>query len=298
MNARSRRRNRRNTLTAILFLLPNTVGFLLFTAFPVMASLAISLFDWPVLGKISFIGFGNFRRLLFEDPIFWKVFFNTAYYSFGYVALNVLVAMLLALWLTSDRAVIRGFFRAIFFVPVVTPLVATSLIWRWLYNPDFGLINQFLSLFGVAPIRWLASTEWAMPAIILMSVWQGFGYNMVIFIAGLESIPRHLIEAATIDGARPWKLFWRIKMPLLSPSIFFATVMTIISSFQVFDQTLILTGGGPVNSTNTMVLYLYQTGFSFYKMGYASALAWTLFAVIFLLTMLQMKYQKEWVHYE
>lgn len=298
MRALSRSRNRRNTLTAALFLLPNTLGFLVFTAFPVLASLFISLFDWPVLGNIRFLGLGNYRRLLFEDPIFWKVFFNTVYYSFGYVALNVVVAMLLALWLTSKAAFFRKFYRAIFFVPVVTPLVATSLIWRWLYHPDFGLINLALGFFGVEPIRWLASTEWAMPAIILMSVWQGFGYNMVIFIAGLEGIPKHLIEAATIDGARPWKLFWRITLPMLSPSLFFATVMTIIGSFQVFDQTLILTGGGPVNATNTMVLYLYQTGFSFYKMGYASAIAWMLFAVIFLLTMLQMRLQKDWVHYE
>jgi multiple sugar transport system permease protein len=298
MRALSRSRNRRNTLTAALFLLPNTLGFLVFTAFPVLASLFISLFDWPVLGNIRFIGFGNYRRLLFEDPIFWKVFFNTAYYSFGYVALNVVVAMLLALWLTSKAAFLRKFYRAIFFVPVVTPLVATSLIWRWLYHPDFGLINLALGAFGIEPIRWLASTEWAMPAIILMSVWQGFGYNMVIFIAGLEGIPKHLIEAATIDGAKPWTLFWKITLPMLSPSLFFATVMTIIGSFQVFDQTLILTGGGPVNATNTMVLYLYQTGFSFYKMGYASAIAWMLFAVIFLLTMLQMRLQKDWVHYE
>jgi multiple sugar transport system permease protein len=260
--------------------------------------LFISLFNWPVLGDIKFLGFGNFKRLLFDDPIFWQVFFNTVYYSFAYVAINVIIAMSLALWLTSKRSIFKGMFRAVFFVPVVTPIVATAMIWRWLYLPQYGLINQFLSIFRIPDINWLATVEWAMPAVIIMSVWQGFGYNMVIFIAGIEGIPKTLIEASIIDGAGGWRRFWKIFMPLLSPSIFFATVMTIISSFQVFDQTFVLTAGGPYNATSTLVLYIYYSGFSFYKMGYASAIAWILFAVIFVITLVQMKFQKEWVHYE
>ena len=292
------RRNIRNTLTAFAFLVPNIVGFLVFTALPVFASLGISFFDWPLLGDIRFIGFKNYRYLLFEDPQFWSVFFNTVYYSFGYVTVNIILAMSLAVWLTSRYAWKPTFFRAIFFVPVVTPLVATSMIWRWIYNPEYGLINLILKKIGIEGIRWLGSAEWAMPAIIIMSVWQGFGYNMVIFIAGIQGVPRTLLEAAVVDGAGSWRRFWKVLLPLISPSLFFATVMTIISSFQVFDQTLIMTGGGPGNATNTMVLYLYQTGFSFFKFGYASSIAWTLFAIIFLLTMAQMKFQKEWVHYE
>jgi multiple sugar transport system permease protein len=291
-------KNTRNTLTAVAFLLPNITGFMIFSALPVVASLFISFFDWPVLGDIKFIGFENYRRLLLDDPIFWKVFFNTVYYSVGYVSLNIIIAMSIALWLTSRNAIFRGLFRAVFFIPVVTPLVAIAMIWRWLYNPDFGLINQFLSIFKVPSIQWLGTVEWAMPAIIIMSVWQGFGYNMVIFIAGIEGIPRTLIEASIIDGASAWRRFWGIRLPLLSPSLFFATVMTVITSFQVFDQTFIMTAGGPYNATSTMVLYLYYTGFQYYRLGQASAIAWILFATIFLITLVQMRYQKEWVHYE
>ena len=293
-----KRRNLRDTLTAFAFLAPNIAGFLVFTSFPVLASVGISFFHWPLLGDVRFIGLENYRYLLFEDPQFWHVLFNTAYYSFGYVTVNIVLAMILAVWLTSRYAWNPSFFRAVFFVPVVTPLVATSMIWRWMYNPEFGLINLILKQVGIEGVRWLGSAEWAMPSIIIMSVWQGFGYNMVIFIAGIQSVPRTLLEAATMDGAGSWRRFWGILLPLLSPSVFLATVMTIISSFQVFDQTLIMTGGGPGNATNTMVLYLYQTGFSFFKFGYASSLAWALFAVIFFLTIAQMKFQKQWVHYE
>ncbi|MFA6506885.1 MAG: sugar ABC transporter permease [Treponemataceae bacterium] len=292
------KRNIRNTVTAILFLLPNTIGFLIFTSIPVAASLVISFFNWPVLGEIKFVGLRNFQRLLLEDSTFRQVLFNTIYYTFAYVVINIIVAMSLALWLTSKRAIFKGMFKAVFFIPVVTPIVATAMIWRWLYLPDYGLINQFLSIFKISSINWLASPQWAMPAVIIMSVWQGFGYNLIIFIAGIEGIPKTLLEASIIDGAGGWKRFWKIVLPMLSPSLFFATVMTIISSFQVFDQTFVLTGGGPYNATSTLVLYIYNNAFAFYKMGYASAIAWILFAIVFLTTLVQMKFQKEWVHYE
>jgi len=164
--------------------------------------------------------------------------------------------------------------------------------------PEYGLINNFLGMFGIPDINWLGNTSTALPAIIIMSVWQGFGYNMVVFIAGLYAIPASQIEAARIDGAGKWQVFWKIKLPLISPSIFFAVVMTVISSFQVFDQTMIMTAGGPANATNTIVLYLYNNAFTYLKMGYASSMAWVLFAIIMLFTLLQMHFQKDVVTYE
>jgi len=292
-----KRKKHTNFFTVLLFLLPNIVGFLVFTAIPVCSSLVISFFDWPIIGDMKFVGLGNYIRLFTKDPLFGKVLLNTVFYVVMYVSLNVIVAMGLALLLTSGVPYSR-FFRSLFFVPQVTPIVATSLIWKWLYLPEYGLVNQFLGIFGIPDINWLGTMEWAMIGVVIMSVWQGFGYNMVIFIAGLYSIPSTINEAATIDGVNSISRFFKIKLPLLSPYLFFAIVMTVISSFQVFDQTMIMTAGGPGNATNTMVLYLFQNGFTYFKMGYASAIAWVLFAIIFLLTMVQMKLQKEWVYYE
>lgn len=286
-----------NLITAILFLLPNTIGFLSFTLIPVVISLSISFFDWELIGDPVFVGLKNYYNLLFADVIFGKVILNTLYYVVAYVSLNVVIAMSLALWLSKDRRFIL-FFRSVFFLPQVMPIVAIALIWKMLYLPKYGLINQFLSLFGSPDINWLFDPNYAMLAIIITSGWLGFGYNMVIFIAGIKGIPSSMFEAAWIDGANKWNCFWRITLPLLSPSVFYAVVMTIISSFQVFDQTMIMTGGSPANSTNTIVLYLYQNGFQFFKMGYASAIAWVLFAFIFIVTLIQMKLQKEWVNYE
>ena len=289
--------NSRNTLTALFFLLPNILGFLTFTAIPVFSSFIISLYDWPVLGERRFIGAGNFVRLFAQDPLFLKVMGNTFKYVFFYVSCNFILAMSLAVWLTGK---IRGtrFYRAVFFIPQVTPIVAMAMIWRWLFLPSYGLINSFLGIFGIPDLNWLGDMNLAMPAIIIMSIWQGFGYNMVIFIAGLLGVPASLKEAARIDGAGSWKVFSRITIPLMSPSIFFAIVMTIISSFQVFDQTMTMTAGGPGNSTNTIVLYLYQNAFIYLKMGYASSMAWILFAIIMLVTAVQMIGQRNLVYYE
>ncbi len=284
-------------LTAFFFLLPNIVGFFMFTAIPVLASLLISFYDWPIIGDMKFVGFNNYIRLFTKDALFVKVIGNTVFYAVIYVGLNIVIAMSLALWLTS-RIHFANVYKSLFFIPQVTPIVATSLIWKWLYLPQFGLVNQFLGLLGIPDINWLGTMEWAMLGIIIMSVWQGFGYNMVLFTAGLYGIPHTIIEASIIDGAGSWKRFWKITLPLLSPTLFFAVVMTVISSFQVFDQTMIMTNGGPANSTNTIVLYLFQNGFTFFKMGYASSIAWVLFAIILVLTMIQMKLQKDWVYYE
>ncbi|TVQ27803.1 MAG: sugar ABC transporter permease [Spirochaetaceae bacterium] len=273
------------------------LGFMAFVAAPTIASLVISFFDYALVGTPRFIGFANYSRLLFEDPLFMKVLGNTLYYVASYVVINVVIAIGLAVWLTA-RTGFASFFRAVFFVPVIIPTVAVALIFRLLYLPEIGLINVALSSLGLSSIRWLSDPTFAMPAIIIMSVWMGFGYNLVIFIAGLKGIPDSLTEAATIDGAGAWKTFWRIKLPLLSPYVFFATVMTVIFSFQVFDQTYIMTGGGPINSTNTLVLYMYQQGFEFFRMGYASAIAWVLFALVFVTTLIQSRMQGRWVTYD
>lgn len=288
---------RRNTVAALAFIAPNLLGFIAFVAAPTAASLVFSFFDYALVGTPIFTGIENYRRLLFEDPLFLQVLWNTLYYVAAYVSINVILAIGIAVWLTN-RTVFAGLFRAVFFVPVIIPTVAVALVFRLLYLPEIGLINVILSSIGLPDIRWLSDPAFAMPAIIIMSVWMGFGYNLVIFIAGLKGIPSSLIEAATIDGAGNWRTFWGIKLPLLSPYVFFATVMTVIFSFQVFDQTYILTGGGPINSTNTLVLYMYQQGFEFFRMGYASAIAWVLFALVFSATIVQSRMQGRWVSYD
>ena len=283
-------------LAAYLFVLPSFVGFLVFLVVPMIASFGLSFYDWELLRPPRFSGLQNYQTLL-NDRLFRQVLLNTAYYTFGLVPLNIVVSLGLALWLNTRLRGI-GLFRLGFFMPVVTVTVAVSLVWKWMYQPDVGLINVMLGWFGVRGLNWLGDPRWAMPALILMSLWKGFGYNMVLFLAGLQGIPSTIYEAAVIDGAGAWQRFWRITLPLLSPTMFLAIVLTIISSFQVFDQAYVMTGGGPVNATNTVVLYIFQNGFQFFRMGYASAIAWVLFAVIFLFTLVQMRLQRTWVQYD
>ncbi|WP_298944557.1 sugar ABC transporter permease [uncultured Microbacterium sp.] len=293
------RRRRRNSdvRSALGFLSPNLLGFLAFTIIPIGASLILSFYEWPMIGDAVFVGLDNFVRLFTKDPVFWQVVGNTLYFVVGYVILNLVVSLTLALWLTSKiRA--KGLLRFVFFLPVVSPMVANAVVWRLLYAPDDGLIAWFFHTFtGTSGPNWLGSAEWAMPAVIIMSVWAGFGYNMIIFVAGIEGIPQSLYEAAAIDGAGWWRRLRSITFPMLTPSIFFATVMTIISSLQVFAQPFVLTGGGPGSSTTTLVFYLYQKGFQSYEMGYASSIAWSLFVLIMVITFVQFRSQKKWVHY-
>lgn len=293
-----RRRRRNSDVRSVLgFLSPNLLGFLAFTIVPIGASLILSFYEWPMLGDAVFVGLDNFVRLFTKDPVFWQVVGNTLYFVVGYVILNLAVSLTLAVWLTSKiRA--KGLLRFVFFLPVVSPMVANAVVWRLLYAPDDGLIAWFFHTFtGTSGPDWLGSAEWAMPAVIIMSVWAGFGYNMIIFVAGIEGIPQSLYEAAAIDGAGWWRRLRSITFPMLTPSIFFATVMTIISSLQVFAQPFVLTGGGPGSSTTTLVFYLYQKGFQSYEMGYASSIAWSLFVLIMVITFVQFRSQKKWVHY-
>jgi multiple sugar transport system permease protein len=286
----------REALAAYLFILPSFLGFAIFLLVPMVMSAGISLYDWELLRPPVFIGLENYRDLT-RDPLFVKVVLNTAYYAFGLVPLNIVVSLSLALWLNTK---LRGltFFRLAFFLPVVTVTVAVSLIWKWMYEPRLGIVNAALGALGLPGPNWLADPFWAMPALIVLGLWKGFGYNMVLFLAGLQGIPSTLYEAAMIDGASAWQRFWKITLPLLSPAMFLAVILTVISSFQIFDQAFVMTGGGPSNATNTIVLYIFQNGFQFFKMGYASAIAWALFAVIFTFTLIQMWLQRHWVQYE
>jgi multiple sugar transport system permease protein len=287
---------RQEELIAYLFILPSLLGFVVFLVVPMVASLGISLYDWELLTPPQFVGLKNFGTLL-SDRVFKDVVVNTIYYTFGLVPLNLVVSLGLALWLNTR---LRGLtlYRMAFFLPVVTVTVAVALIWRWMYDPRAGIINAFLRGVGLPGPTWLGDPQWAMPAIIIMSVWKGFGYNMVLFLAGLQGIPVSLYEAAMIDGANAWQRFWRITLPLLSPMVFLAVVLTVISSFQVFDQAYVMTSGGPAGATNTIVMYIYQNGFQFFRMGYASAIAWVLFGVIFIFTLVQMRLQGRWVQYD
>lgn len=285
------------SLAAYLFLTPNIIGFMVFTAFPVLAAFAIAFYDWDLLLGSEYIGFENFRELLFEDRVFRAAFANTVYFTVATVALSTALGLAVALMV---NLALRGMvlFRSIFLLPYVTLTVALSLVWKWLYLPDVGLVNQALGLVGIEGPRWLTSSTWAMPALIFMSVWKTFGYNMVLFVAGLQNIPEHLYEAAKIDGASPWQRFRDITLPMLSPTTFFVVVISIIGSFQVFDQALIMTAGGPGTSTTTLVLYIYEQGFQSFHMGYASAIALILFLVIFAFTAFQFRVQRRWVAYD
>ena len=288
---------RRETLAAYGFLLPNLIGFLIFTLLPVVAALLISLTDWNLLQPPKWVGLQNFATLA-QDPLFRKVLGNTAIYVLGTVPVQMILALLVAMALNQG---LPGtlFFRAAFFMPVVTSAVAIALVWRWIYNADFGVLNSFLYMFGVSdPPNWLTSTRWALPSVMIMSVWQQIGFSMVLFLAGLQGVPEHLYEAARIDGAGPFQRFLFITVPMLTPTTFFVFVINIINSFQVFDQAFIMTGGGPANATNTIVYNIYQNAFQFFKMGYAAAMAWVLFAIIFIVTVVQFRLQSRWVHYE
>ncbi len=288
---------RQETIAGYLFLLPNSLGFLVFSSIPVLATFTISMLDWDLIRAPRFVGLDNYVKLLTDDAVFRKVLWNTAYYVIGTVPAGVVLSLLLALAMNAN---VRGiaFFRAVFFIPVISASVAVAMMWRWLYNTDFGLINLGLTSIGLAAIPWLSSTAWAMPAVILMAIWKNLGYNMLIFLAGLQSIPLHLHEAAAIDGANSFQRFRYITLPLLAPTTFFVLVISVIGSFQVFDLAFVLTKGGPGDATNTMVMYIYNQAFQFFHMGYAASIAWVLFAIIFVITLLQHQLQKRWVHYE
>jgi multiple sugar transport system permease protein len=289
---------RRYDLEGYLFLAPDLVGTLVFAVGPVLAALALGLFAWDILTPPRFVGLDNYRALLLDDPVFRTVLLNTSAYVVGTVPIRTALALLLAMALNQQ---LRGLslFRAAYFLPTITSAVAAATVWRWIYEPNFGVLNSLLYAIGVQhPPTWLSSPAWAMPALILLGIWQGLGFQMVIFLAGLQGIPTHLYEAAAIDGAGWWARFRHITLPLISPTTFFVLIISVIGSYQVFDQAFVLTEGGPGYATTTLVYYIYEYAFQFFKMGYAAAMAWILFAIVFVLTVIQFRVQARWVHYD
>lgn len=292
----ARRLSQRETLTGWLFASPWALGMVLFVAGPVVASLVISFLEWNLLETPRWVGWANYRRLVTDDPLFYKSLNVTLLYTAAAVPLGMALSLALALALARPRRG-QGLFRTIFFLPTVLSGVAAAMLWNWIFNADFGLVNVFLRHMGITGPEWLASERWALPALIIMSLW-GMGGTMVIYIAGLQGIPRHLYESAAIDGAGPLRQFWHVTLPMLSPVLFFTLIMGIIGSFQVFTQAYVMTGGGPNYATFFYALYLFQQAIDFLNMGYASAMAWILFAIIMALTGLQFYFSKHWVYYE
>lgn len=284
---------RRRANPAWLFVAPALGAIALFLFVPVFASLLLSFTDFDIyavaaLRNLRFVGLANYQTLLAE-PLFWQALRNTLYFVAVGGPLSVAASLAAALLVNARLARWRPLFRTAFFLPVVTTLVAIAVVWRYLYHPRIGLINQLLSGFGVAPIDWLGDPGWAMPAIIAMSIWKNFGFNMIIFVAGLQAIPERLYEAASLDGAGPWRQFRHVTLPMLAPTALFVAVMTMIGGFQLFAEPYVMTQGGPSNRTLSVVLLMFQEGFRFWNMGYAAAIAFVLFAILLAGTALQLK---------
>ena len=278
-----------------LFIAPAVILFVIFVFIPIFASLFLSFTSFDALHTPHWVGLENFRRILFEDPRFWKAFRNTVLYVIGVVPLGISVALLLAVALEE---LTRGkqLFKILYFIPTVTSVVAIAVIWKWLFAGEkYGLINYALLQFGIKPIDWLLSPTWILPAVMIMSIWAGLGYNMVFFSAGLSTIPASLYEAAKVDGAGWWARFRHVTLPMLQPTLVFVVVMSVVNSFQVFDQAYIMTGGtgegvgGVLDGGLTLVSYLYEQGFQRFHMGYASAIAYIMFGCVMTVTLFNIK---------
>jgi multiple sugar transport system permease protein len=297
------KRKRAELWTGYAFISPWVLGFLAFTAGPMIISIVISFSSWSMLSSPSWVGWENYERLFASDPLFSESLGNTLFYVALSVPLTTALALGLAL-LLNQRVPGMTIFRSIFFLPSITNLVAVSILWLWIFNPEFGLLNSALRALGVQGPLWLQSETWAKPALVLMSLW-GVGGSMIIFLATLQGVPQELYEAAELDGAGSFSRFLHITLPMISPAMFFSLVMGFIGGFQVFTQAFVMTGtaqpgteGGPNNATLFMVLYLYKKAFQEFQMGYASAIAWVLFVIILAFTLIQRKLGQRWVYYE
>jgi len=289
-----------NFWLVFLFLSPALSAILFFFIIPVVAALLISFTDFDIyslgdLRRLRFIGFENYLKL-FRDELFFKALFNTFYFVLVGGPLSILVSLFAALLLNSKLVKFKKLFRTIYFIPVVTTIVAVAIVWRYLYHPRFGILNYLISFLGINPVDWLGDPVFAMPAIIILAVWKNFGYNMILFIAGLQNIPVELYEAAELDGASNWFKFKSITLPLLAPTTFFTSIITMIGYFQLFAEPYIMTQGGPLNSTLSIVLYMYQEGFRWWNMGYSVSIAFVLFLIILSGTIIQFRYEKR-IHY-
>jgi multiple sugar transport system permease protein len=285
----------RRTVTGYLFIMPFILGFVLWFLAPALTAIWLTFTDWNLIRAPRYVGLDNIRALG-GDPLFWQALKVTTVFTVISVPVSLVASFLLALLMnTKVRGV--GLFRTIYYLPSIVPAVANAVLWAWIFNTDFGLANVLLRALGLPKIQWLQNPSWALPAIIIISLW-GLGASMVIYLAGLQGVPRVFYEAAEIDGAGRWAQLWNITLPLLSPVIFFNLIIGIIGTFQIFTAGYLITDGGPQNATLFYVLYLYRNGFEYLKMGYAATLGWVLFAIIMLLTLFVFKYVGGMVHYE
>jgi multiple sugar transport system permease protein len=293
----ARRKKLRHNLVCYSFILPNLIGFATFTLVPMVFSLVLAFMHWDGANEISFAGLENFRDLL-KDETFRIALFNTFYYVIGTVPLTMLCSLGLALLLNQPLAG-RNLLRTTFFFPYVASLVAVAVVWNMLFYPAAGPVNQILTVLGAAnPPRWSASVEWAMPTVILATIWRNMGYYMVIYLAALQGIPSQLYEAASLDGANGWQRLRYVTLPLLTPATFFISIMLTVTSFKVFDLILVMTGGGPGRATNVLVVHTYNTAFREFKFGYSSAIAMVLFLIVLLITIVQFRMEDRWGSYQ
>lgn len=284
--------NKNDGLTALIFILPAVLGTLIFIVIPVIFSFSLSFMDWDLLSPMKFVGLSNFKDVL-TDSMFVQVLINTFVFAIASSVFAVIIPLVLACILNTK---IRGsnFYKTAYFLPFITPMIVIAIVWQWVFDPNIGLLNQILH----THIKWLYDVRFAMPALIAVSVWKLIGYNMIIFLSGLSTINQEVLEAAKIDGANSWQVFKNVTVPLLSPTIFFVIVITSISSFQVFDLIYVMTQGGPDNSTMVLVYSIYKYAFEYFDVGKASAIAYILFAIIFVLVLCQWKLRKKMVYNE
>ncbi|MCU6793190.1 sugar ABC transporter permease [Paenibacillus sp. WQ 127069] len=296
--ARSNKLRLRENLDGWLFLSVSLVGYLLFRFIPIVFSLVLSFCDWNLISGlkgIRFVGLDNFAELL-HDQWFISSLMNTFYFAFVSVPISIGLSLLVAV-IVNQSVYGKGLIRLLLYSPHISSMVAISVIWAILYSPSFGPINMFLKSIGISnPPGWISSSTWAMPSLIIMSIWQSIGYNMVIMLAGLQGIPKDYYEAAEVDGANLFQKFKIITIPLMSPTLFFVMITSVIGSFQIFAQVNIMTQGGPGTSTSVLVYYIYNVAFNYNRMGYANSIAWVLFVIILVLTLWQWRQQKKWVH--
>lgn len=279
-------------IAAWIFILPALLGTLIFIIIPVICSFGLSFTKWDLLNPIQFVGLTNYREI-FTEPLFGKIFFNTLVFAISTSLLGVIIPLVLSVILNNK---IRGseFFKTAYFLPFITPMIVIGIVWQWIFDPNIGLLNKVLHLH----INWLYDTHWALPALIIVSVWKLIGYNMIIFLSSLSGISNSMFEAAKIDGAGSCKTFLYVTIPLMSPTIFFVIIITAISSFQVFDLIYLMTQGGPLDSTNVLVYAIYKNAFEYFNVGKASAIAYVLFVVILVLTLIQWSLRKKLVYNE
>lgn len=288
----------REALVGYLFILPTYIGFTIFILYPLIESMRISFQEFSLLRGSTYIGLDNYVQM-FADPRLRIAYINTIIFTLFAVFFNAGIGLILAVMLNRRLPILmRNLYRSIFFFPVLIAHTYIAVIWRFLYQQDTGVINYYLGVVGIDPVPWLSNAHWAMAAIIILDVWKNTGFAMLVFLAGLQSIPNEYYEAAQLDGANERQLFFRITIPLLSPTIFFILVIFMIGALQVFDTIIVLTAGGPGDATRSVVLYIYEIAFRTFNMGYAAAVSMTLFAIILVLTALQFWISRRWVHYE